>query len=74
MLGPNSTFTDPERIQLITRISGTMQNVNKFNSETTFRTVWACLWLADLDRLHVLAAKIPDHLDILADILKLLEH
>lgn len=51
-----------------------MQNVNKSNSKTTFRTVWTCLWLADLDRLHVLAAKIPDHLDILAHILKLLEH
>lgn len=48
---PDHSFEDPERSQLIEQI---WESVKEYQTtrKVTFRTVRACLWLADIEMLH----------------------
>lgn len=73
MSGPGTTFRDPERIEMINRISSAMLGATRIHRKTTFRTVWACLWLSDIEKLREFDVEVPDHVDGLALHLECLE-
>lgn len=74
MPGPDSPFFEPERVSLIKSISDEMLlGATKTNKNITFRTVWGCLWLSDIERLRELAARISEDADGSAGMLELFE-
>lgn len=73
MPGLDSTFLEPERVNLVKSISDEMLGATKTNKNTTFRTVWGCLWLSDIERLRELAARISEDVDGSAGMLELFE-
>lgn len=65
-----------EAIRLIVQkpsFSDEMLGATKTNKNTTFRTVWGCLWLSDIERLRELAARISEDVDGSAGMLELFE-
>ena len=74
MSGPDATFRDSERIEMINRISSVILGAIGIHRNTTFRTVWACLWVSDTEKLREFDADIPDHVDGLAPHLECLEY
>ncbi|OJJ85691.1 uncharacterized protein ASPGLDRAFT_45693 [Aspergillus glaucus CBS 516.65] len=74
MSGSDATFRDSERIEMINRISSVILGAIGIHRNTTFRTVWACLWVSDIEKLREFDVDIPDHVDGLAPHLECLEY
>lgn len=53
---PDALFDQPERVELINKITDALNTLND-STIRSFRTCYACLWLADMENLRVLANK-----------------
>lgn len=56
MSNTEATFADPERIALIESIAAKISSFMEANADITFRTTWACMWLANKECLRELSA------------------
>lgn len=54
-------------------ISDAMLTATKINKKLTFRTLWGCLWLVDIEKLQMFDDMVPDRIDHLVLTLEELE-
>lgn len=52
MSNTEATFADPERVDLIETVAAKISSLEEAMEEITFRTTWACMWLADKEGLE----------------------
>lgn len=64
MPSPDALFAQPGRLERIQWLADGIAPLPPTSKRITFRTVWACLWLADTQQLrgllHYLPVKIED--------------
>ncbi|ODM15162.1 hypothetical protein SI65_09401 [Aspergillus cristatus] len=54
MSNTEAMFAEPERVALIGSIAAKVSSFTEANADITFRTTWACMWLADIECLREL--------------------